>query len=718
MKRLLLRDRRCGAAAPVLLIAVLLLAAAVPAAAQPRPAAPVAAGEEADADAPIRVEDRLTVTDTRLRDEPEALERVPAHVTVIGRDEIRRSGSRTLQELLAFEAGVVVFDQVGNDLARSLDLRGFTGSGTRVFLDGVPLNDPRSNDLVLELVPLAALDRVEITRGSTAALAGGGAEAGVVNLWTGRGRPGGSLALAAGEFGTSEVDADWRGAVGRTDLFLAGSFHETDGFRDNSGGELTRLAGKLGWDLGGGRRLELTLIDAGEDLGAPGALTRAELAGERDRAPFNRLDAVAEGLSQASASFRGPLAGGVSLAANLFVRGRDSEILTTGRAAPLFGGFFLDSEATVVGSAVQASRAWQGGRASGRLSGGVEWLDGDTEARGFFTPPDDPGRVDPSGLGSDNTAERRALGLFLQGSWSPRPRWSLVAGARYDRDEVGYVERSPDPTNADARTYDELSLRAGVTWIPHERTAVYLSFGEGFLPPTVEQLFSFPLFGSNPDLRPEDSQSWEVGVRRRFAGGARLEAAGFRIDTRDEIVFDPGSAVGLFGANVNAGSARRAGIEASGSLPLAGRTRLFASLTLMETELRSGPNRGASLPLVPEERLAAGLESDLPGRVSLRLDGLWVGEQVLDNDEANGQERLDAYAVVNARLAWSPPFARRPPGEDGRGGLRLFLEARNLLDERYETRGIFAFDFASGRNDVFLTPAPGRRLMAGIEWGF
>jgi len=151
------------------------------------------------------------------------------------------------------------------------------------------------------------------------------------------------------------------------------------------------------------------------------------------------------------------------------------------------------------------------------VGGGLEWLDGDTDARGFFTPPGDPGRVDPSGLGSDNTAERRALGLFAQNSWSPRPDWTLVAGLRYDRDEVGYFERVPDPTNVAERTYSELSLRGGASWSPSDRWTLYLSFGEGFLPPTVEELFSFPLFGSNAELRPEDSESWEIGAHHRIA---------------------------------------------------------------------------------------------------------------------------------------------------------------------------------------------------------
>ena len=695
---------RSGRAWMAAALAALLVATAATAA-EERP--------EAGRETPIVVEEELTVTDTRLRGAPETLRRVPAHVTVIERQEIRESGTRTLQELLALEAGVVVYDQVGNDLAKSADLRGFSGTGTKLFLDGVPLNDPRSNALVLELVPLGALERVEITRGSTAALAGGGAEAGVVNLWTGRADSGGSLSLAAGGFGSLEARGDVRGRLGRADLFLAGSFYETDGFRDNSGGELRRLAGKLGWDLGAGRRLELSLVDAREELGAPGALTRAELAADRRRAPFNRPDLLGEGLTQAAASFQGPIGGGASLTANLYVRGRDSEILTTGRAAPLFGGFFLDSEASVVGSTVQAERLWSGDGWRNRLSGGLEWLDGDTDARGFFTSAADPGSVDAAGLGSDNTAARRALGLFVQNSWSPRPEWTLVTGLRYDRDEVGYLERLPDPTNVASRTWSELSLRAGASWSPSDRTSLYLSFGEGFLPPTVEELFSFPLFGSNAELRPEDSESWEVGARRAFGSGGRVEVAAFRIDTRDEIVFDPSSSVGLFGANVNAGSARRSGIETALRLPLGGSSRLFANLTLMETELLSGDNRGKSLPLVPEERLTVGIEGALAEGLRLRLDGSWVGEQVLDNDESNSQGMLDAYAVVNARVAWRLPFAAAAAAAPV-----LFVEARNLLDASYESRGIYAFDFAAGQNEVFLTPAPGRNVMAGVEWAF
>jgi outer membrane cobalamin receptor len=139
------------------------------------------------AEEPVLTE-QVTVTASRLADEPDDADRVPANVTVISREEIERLGAVDLADLLALEAGAVVYDQTGNGVQTTFDLRGFTnGSGTRVYLDGAPLNDAVNNTSALELVPLEALERVEITRGSAAALAGGGSEAGVVNLVTRRG---------------------------------------------------------------------------------------------------------------------------------------------------------------------------------------------------------------------------------------------------------------------------------------------------------------------------------------------------------------------------------------------------------------------------------------------------------------------------------------------------------------------------------------------------
>ena len=683
-------------------------------------AADATGGALAAAAAPaIAVEEELTVTATRLHDEPDRRRRVPAHVTAILREEIASSGARTLQDLLSLEAGVVVFDQIGNDVQKSFDLRGFGGeAGTRVFLDGAPLNEPRNNTTPLELVPLEALERIEIVRGSAATLAGGGSEAGVINLWTRHGEgPGGAVEAAAGDFSTREGRASaWRD-LGAADFFASGAWEETDGFRDNAGGDLSRLQGSLGWDLGPRRRLSLSILESTADLGSPGALTPAELAADREQAPFNQLDFIDETIGQAALNFAGGLGRATSLTANLFARDRDDEILTTGRAAPLFGGFASASESSAVGSTVQIGHGHAAGAGANRVAAGIEWLEGDTDSAGFFTTPADPGTVDPAGLSSDNTAERETLGAYLHDTWQASDDWTVAVGARWDDERVGYDERFPVAGNDDRRDYSELSLRAGVTWSASPAAALYASFGEAFLPPTVEQLFSFPLFGSNPALEPEDSRTWEVGYRGRLVG-LDLDAALFRIDSDNEIVFDPDSDLGLFGANVNFGRTRREGLE----LALRGRPgprlRPFATLTLMDAELRAAESAGNRLPLVPEERITAGIDVELTSSLALRAEGLHVGEQVLQNDEANQQRELDAYDVVHLRATWRPRAGAAAGGGVRARGLLVFAEVRNLFDEEYATRGIYAFDFSTFVNEIFLTPAPGRRILAGAGWEF
>jgi outer membrane receptor protein involved in Fe transport len=711
------RFPRRGAFGGKVPLLALLLAAPVLAADEPA----TADAESADVEPALAVEEEVTVTGTRLYDVPDDRRRVPAHVTVIEHEEIERSGARTLQDLLTLEAGVVVFDQIGNDVQKSFDLRGFGGeAGTRVFLDGAPLNEPRNNSVPLELVPLQALDRVEITRGSVGALTGAGSEAGVINLWTRHGEGlGGSLSAAAGDFSTSELRGTVWNDAGDADFFLSGAAEETDGFRDNADGDLARFQGTLGWDLGPERRLSISLYDTAADYGSPGALTLPELDADREQAPFNQLDFIDEDLEQATLMLTSTLGVHSSISANLFARERDDETLTTGRAAPAFGGFATATATSVLGATVQLGyERDRDGQSPSRWTAGVEWLDGSTDADGISTSPADPGTVDPSGLFSDNTADRETLGVYLNNIWHPAADWTVLAGARWDDDSVGYDERFPDAGNDDHRGFSELSLRAGVTWAATDSSAIYLSYGEAFLPPAAEDLFSFPGFGSNPGLDPEDSRTWEAGYRHRF-GGVDLDAALFRISSENEILFDPDSDLGMFGANVNGGETRRQGLELALRGRPARRLRPFATLTLQDAELRSGENFGNRLPLVPEERLTAGLDVDVTAGLALRAEGLHVGDQVLVNDEANQQQELDAYEVVNLRATWRPGAGAATAGGGRRGrGLLVFAEVRNAFDEEYATRGIHAFDFSTFVFDVFVTPAPGRRFLGGVGWEF
>jgi iron complex outermembrane receptor protein len=662
------------------------------------------------------VDENVVVTATRLDDKPTAKPDVAASVTIIDRDRIVASGARNLQDLLSEEVGVVLIDQVGNDVQKTLDLRGFAeGKGIAVFVDGARVNDPRNNSVALEQVPLDAVERIEITRGPAAALAGGGAEAGVIRVITRRGTtPGASLTAAAGTWNTQRYDGSYGGDFGMFDLLVAGAYDTTGGFRTNAGGDQTRLDATGGLDLGGDRRLSLSLLSSKLDYGNPGALTLAEFQTDPGQNVYNVLDYTDDTARQAALNFQGPIGGGFSLAANLSYRDEQVTSLTTGRSAPVFGGFYLDADGSTWTGAAQATSDVVSSHGTHRIAFGLELLDGDTDSTGYFTSPSSPGVYDPSAPDSRNTAGARNGGVFLQDTWTISSRWGVTAGARDDRSRVHYVESIPGTVPTASRTFSQWSFRAGGTFRPTERVDVYLSYGDAFLPPTPEQLFAFPSFGSNPDLLPETAHAYEMGTRAHGRRGA-IEAALFWTDTKNEIIFDPTpTPTDPFGRNVNAGQTRRRGVELSAHGGLGGGVQGFVNATYTNAEFANGPNEGNEVPLVPKERIAAGIDAALPLGFRVRADALYVGRQVLDNDPGNTRAQLDAYTVVNLRAAWERALGAAAASHSGRIG--LFLEARNLLDETYATRGIFAFDFASLTSADFVTPAPGRSLLAGVTW--
>ena len=137
---------------------------------------------------------------TRLPDEEEPARRFPPASTVIlDRERIERSGARTLQDALAARGGRRALDQVGNDVQKTLDLRGFAKrQGHWRSSWTACASTTRGTTTRPWSSPARAVERIEITRGSAAALVGGGAEAGVIHVLTRAGRRARGLALRCG----------------------------------------------------------------------------------------------------------------------------------------------------------------------------------------------------------------------------------------------------------------------------------------------------------------------------------------------------------------------------------------------------------------------------------------------------------------------------------------------------------------------------------------
>src|SRR5690348_7698709 len=181
-------------------------------------------------------DDVVVITATRFADSRRDL---PIGVTVITADDIRKSASSNLGDILA-QYGLLQIRDLAGTQNPQLDLRGFGITGdqnTLVLLDGLPLTESDLESAQLSAIPLESIERIEIVRGGGAVLYGAGATGGTINIITRRSRPGearGDALARAGGFGTEE----FRGGFSRQgEVFgggVAASYEDTDGYRSNS----------------------------------------------------------------------------------------------------------------------------------------------------------------------------------------------------------------------------------------------------------------------------------------------------------------------------------------------------------------------------------------------------------------------------------------------------------------------------------------------------
>ena len=114
---------------------------------------------------------------------------------------------------------------------------------------------------------------------------------------------------------------------------------------------------------------------------------------------------------------------------------------------------------------------------------------------------------------------------------------------------------------------------------------VHGAIGTGFRSPALAEVAAG--FGFNPNLRPEESFGWEVGVEKRmFDDKVVVDATYFRNDLENLIVFQAPTFTAM-----NIGSALTTGVEVSGQVELDSDTFLTASYTNTKTRDNDARNQ-------------------------------------------------------------------------------------------------------------------------------
>ena len=156
----------------------------------------------------------VAVTATR---QSQPITDVLADITVIGPEEIARSGAQGLADLLQRQPGVEIVQNGGPGAVSGVFLRGANSSQTLVLVDGLRLASSTSGMTALEAIPLDQIERIEIMRGPASSLYGADAIGGVIQVFTKKAEGDAFVPNAAAGFGTydtTNVNAGLRGSLG------------------------------------------------------------------------------------------------------------------------------------------------------------------------------------------------------------------------------------------------------------------------------------------------------------------------------------------------------------------------------------------------------------------------------------------------------------------------------------------------------------------------
>jgi vitamin B12 transporter len=551
-----------------------------------------------------------------------------ADITVIGGDEILRSGVQSLAELLQRQPGVEIVQNGGPGSVSGALLRGANRGQTLVLIDGLRAGSSSAGSTSLEAIPLDQIDRIEILRGPASSLYGADAIGGVIQVFTKRPEGAASftpnLSAGYGTYNTGAVSAGFAGMSGPVRYALQAGGRTSDGFNaivnpdnysfnpDRDGLSTANLSANLAWTWASGQELALQYFG-------------------------NRLNSRFDG------------------GAPYF----DDRTITTVQAWSVSSRNRVNAVWTSLLTAGQGSD-----NSESQTSYGNSTFK--TTQRQYFWQNDLTLPLGALGVIFERREEQLATDVDFATTQRNTNSATGVYQLRADAFSLQANLRRDDSNQYGGKTTGGLAL--GYKLSPSWR--VTAGYSTGFKAPSFNDLY-YPGY-SNAGLVPETSRNVEVGAYWTAAAGEvrwEARAIGYHNQVSQLIVFQCDASFNCAPQNVD-----RATLEgATLGLDLAFRdTRVTASIDLQN------PTDDATAKLLPRRARTHGALQVLQQAGQVQL-GLEFVASSLRYDDAADTVRMGGYGIVNLTAEW--PFTT---------GLTLLLRCNNVFNKNYQLAADYA----------------------------
>lgn len=198
------------------------------------------------------------------------------NISIITKEQIARTPARSIQELLTYVAGVDVRQRGVGGVQADIGIRGGGFEQTLILLNGVKLSDPQTGHHMMNIpVPLEAIERIEIIKGSATRSFGLNGIAGAINIITRLGsEQQASITAYGADFSTFGGQFFFTQPISnRYYQNISGSYDVSEGYQYNSDYQVTNLNYESGLRIAPSLSLRGMIGFTGRNFGANGFYT-------------------------------------------------------------------------------------------------------------------------------------------------------------------------------------------------------------------------------------------------------------------------------------------------------------------------------------------------------------------------------------------------------------------------------------------------------------
>jgi len=577
---------------------------------------------------------------------------------------IRTSGAATLYDYLSQQSSLNILSNYGNKATPSIDMRGYGAENGYqnivITVDDRRLNNIDMSPQLLSAIPLAVIDRIEITKGSGSIVHGDGAMAGSIQIYT-KSRTGISINASAGNFGQRSGAISAGIATEWLELTATATHDGHDGFskkdetgkRDEFSSDTQNVKIKLRPD--DNVRFNLQATSSRNDIRYINAMTEAEFKEDPRQLtgrPFSQTYTHQKfDTDQWSIGAEYDISSNLQLIATHYREDKRSEFVNFNSESKYD---YLSNDVSLKYSTEQFS-----------LIAGIQSFDGDRKA-------------------ASNTTTKDNFAYFAQSEYHPSwlsPDLTLSAGARSEKIEYRYRPDTGQGLSAEERLN---AWDIGMNYRISDEISIFANYNKAFQAPDIDRFFTW--FGTfNEFIEPAEARTINLGLNHVTANN-RFKATIFHADVDNEIYFNP-----LTFSNTNIERSEKYGIELQNHWRINNKlsSGVIYSYTRAIVKKEDSPVlliRNKHLPSVPKHTISANLNYRFMEHGNINLSQVWRDAAYALNDFANnGSQRQKRYASTNLAISY------RHKNMEWYGSVNNLFEHRNTL--HVEDDALYPVDF-------------------------